>query len=74
MNENNPTSGETSRPFPAHAKYLSGGDVEIVVALLCDLREQTLSRATYIAATRLIVELGGSHLLPNSSLATTSRD
>jgi hypothetical protein len=40
------------------ARYMSSIELELILELLVELRETTLHRTSYEAATRLIVKLG----------------
>jgi hypothetical protein len=51
------------------ARYLSSADVERLLQLLIELKDVTLSRASYQRAAGLIAELGGSDRLGNAMLA-----
>jgi hypothetical protein len=61
-------SSNTGHSAPA-ARYLSSGDVETVLQLLIELKEITLSRASYKQAANLIAELGGRDRLGCAVLA-----
>lgn len=68
MYERNSHTGNQGAVSTTSAKYLSGGEVDSVIKLLNELRETTMSRSSHAEATRLIVELGGRHRLPECSL------
>jgi hypothetical protein len=50
------------------ARYVSSADVEKLLQLLVELKDVTLSRASYQRAATLIAELGGSDRLGSSVL------
>ena len=62
LNMQERSSNENAEPGhrrPALPRYLSSGEIDVMLKLLCELREMTQSCASHTSATLMIVELGG---------------
>ena len=63
MNLQRRTHAQASTHATPNARYVSSNDLQRVLDLLCELRDETLSRVSYQRATKLIVDLGGADRL-----------
>ena len=74
MQEHSPNETAPPTHRPASPRYLSSGEIDLILKLLVELRETTQSCASHTSATLLIVEFGGAERLGTYGLSQCAID